>query len=118
MLPVYVCTIEFEIRIFGKKVSKPVLQLLFTFLFKLKTHLSTNNLMSTIIHAPNHIGIITIVQSSTICESTNVFTNHCRLAIVMLKLNPANFLGKFAEFFYQYGDISYHICIPVLISIR
>ena len=71
--------------------------------------------MSTIIHAPNHIGIITIVQSSTICESTNVLTNHCWLAIVMLKLNPANFLGKFAEFFYQYIDVSNHMLSSSLI---
>ena len=45
MLTIYVSTIEFKICILGKKIAKPVLQLLLTFLFKLKTYFSTNNLM-------------------------------------------------------------------------
>ena len=33
----------------------------------------------------------------------------------MLKLNPANFLEKLAEFFYQYVDISYHFFVLLCI---
>ena len=65
--------------------------------------------MSTVIYSPYHIGIIAVVQCSGIGKGTNVLANHCRLAIVMFELNPTNLLGKFAEFLYQYVDISYHI---------
>ena len=112
MLTIYVSTIEFKVRIFRKEIAEPVLQLLLTFLFKLKTYLSANDFMRTIIYAPYHIGIITIVQSCTISKSTNILTNHCRLAIIVFELNPSNFLWKFAEFFHQYVNISNHmICV-------
>lgn len=32
----------------------------------------------------------------------------------MLELNPAYLLRKFAEFFYQYVNISYHILLFIL----
>ena len=100
MLSINLCIVKFKVCIFGKEIPKPVLQFLFTFLFKLKTNRSSHNLVRNIINSPNHIGIISVVQCRTIGKRTNVFTNHHWLAIIMLKLNPSHFLGKLAEFFY------------------
>lgn len=56
--------------------------------------------MSFIIHSPNHICVIAICQNSTVCQCTNIFANHIRLAIIMLKLKPLSLIRIFAEFFY------------------
>ena len=70
-------------------------------------------LMRTVVYAPYHIGVVTVVQCSTIGKGAYVLTNHRRFTVVMLELNPAYFLCKLAEFFYQYINISYHIILLV-----
>ena len=69
--------------------------------------------MRTVVYAPYHIGVVTVVQCSTIGKGAYVLTNHRRFTVVMLELNPAYFLCKLAEFFYQYINISYHIILLV-----
>ncbi len=73
--------------------------------------------MRAVIYTPYHIGIVTVVQGGTIGKGTYVLANHIRFTVVILELNPSNFLGKLAELLYQYVNISNHIIAQIYITL-